>query len=191
MANVIRDILEGFNTYLSAQLEDLEIKNGTISPSVKMSYRDERSEISSYPSVTFMLWDMTPGTDRQFSGLIKTVADNPDDTDQLIATPLPIPVDFYFQIDSFCELFDHHWAVIEKLQRIMKARHASFTTPDSKTYYIYPTTSQPIPDPEMNIHRWAFRFYVNAWLSSPLDTETLFKVITPTVTMNTDQYVEA
>lgn len=160
-------------------LKDYLVANLTEANWVTLAHIDERaddSSESSFPIVTINLYDMNFDNVRRVGGFVKERVDLGDNTYSM--KPLPIPVNFHFQLDALCNKLRDSWELNEAITIILGRRWSNFTLSGGNKLYMIPETMTNLFGIEDdNIHRATFRFYVQAWLVDPTTPTVVNQVL--------------
>lgn len=191
MAEEIRDIFQGIETFFAGEFSNLEFRTGqTVNVNVKLGYKDERVESArSYPEVTVILYDALIDNNRRYSGMIRTQTDNPDGETTVLGK-LPIPVNMHFQLDTYATNRDHDWALVHKCLQLFGMQHAKIVTQAGRVLYIVPQSMDMLDKVENNaVFRKVYRFYVPIWFANPAAAETAYLVLSRELDMLGENYV--
>jgi hypothetical protein len=168
-------------------LKDYLISKLSSANLVTLGYVDERADTSSelsLPMITIHIYDSSIDFARRTGGM-RIVLDNGDGTSN-IQKP-PIPINYHFQVDTLTDKFLDHWTITEALTVIIGRQWSSFTTASGDTLHIIPVSIDPLPGLEDNLHRTAFRFYVEAWLTDSTIPTVVNQVTTLQIVNNSQE----
>ncbi len=175
----LKDIFESLLTAFETQFTNLQAYqpgggSAAFSVPVKIAFRDERWENETnrtFPAATLLLVDASVASDRRFGGYTETrVDDQVAGTSEI--TPVPIPVDLLFQVDTACEQRGEDWAITERMTVIGGAQ-LMIDLPDGTRRPIVPRTGTLIDDvSDMSLFRKAYRFVFPVWFAHPTGSRT-------------------
>jgi hypothetical protein len=176
MPDVLADIFAGLKTYFADNLTAEEVMVG---------FPDERGIEPTdrvYPLVSLTLINIARDPINNYGGFIETRADN---NDQTIATMTrtPIPVEIYFQLDTFCEKRRDDWKLSEELVPILMS-HQKITTTDGQILYLEPFTFDCLDALEENLFRKGYRFKVTAWFAHPATARSVYLMLLAKLELN-------
>jgi len=178
--SLTREILEALKTELETVL--------TTANTVKLAYSDERVDTedrSAYPIVTMQCYDIAIDSDRRHSGTLGTVVDNGDGT--VTITSHEVPINYYFQVDILTLKFDDDWDLTEAFMRMIGSQWRRITAATSDLYLYLIPMDGPINLAAVEgfeVHRKAFRFYIQAELPTGKASVTEPKLQTITLSAN-------
>lgn len=169
MANEIRDMFEGIKTFFDEKFPTAE---------VKLAFKDERADSDrSYPAVTISMYDVTIGNQRRFSGVDRIRTDNVEGTETQL-TKVPIPIDMFFQLDTFSTKRDDDWVLQHKAFQVFGVRNSKIVTPAGREFWIIPSTFMNMDKVEdQAIWRKVYRFKANIWFDHPDDAEQAYLIL--------------
>lgn len=174
MADGIGDILKGVRSYWGTGLSVGDSQ-------VKMGYRDDRvagGAAPAFPLVTLHLYDIAFDNDRRVG---KPIYPRPiqGDTTAIEEVGMPIPVNLFFQLDTFCTTPESDWTVSAEVMAHLGRIHPQITLTSGTTLpMVKESVSTFAPDDEDRMWRRVFRFYVPAYFDSPNDVQTVKLILT-------------
>ncbi len=182
MANEIKNITTTLQEFFSQQL----------SPVVVMSaFPDERAvgeNERQYPAAALSIYDLGLGNERRYGGMVRTVVNN-DDNETCQLRPVPVPVNLYFQVDTFCLKKADDWTVKYQCMQIFGDRQTVLTTADERQLWIIPESQTPLDHIEGSTFRTSYRFMVPVWFESARAAEAGYLVLKTQLNIN-DEPIE-
>lgn len=171
MASHVEDIMQATKDYWVSAL-------GINADLVRIGHQDPRSDTTdqtSYPQIIFEIFDMMIDSTRRLGGIPYQRVN--ETTDTIDAKPLPIPINYHFQLDVLTDNKRQSWQFAEKIQSIIGARHDYIQLPSGeKLFMIHDLFVDLSSLLESSIYQTSLRYYVQSWIDSNLPSETLYKV---------------
>jgi len=182
MSSILEDIFSTTKTYLEAQ-------NLGASGGVLVGFPDERADVPenpSYPIVALNLYDVIFDPVRRVGGYVKKeVSINSTD---LELRPLPIPVNYHFQLDVVCDNRRQSWDINQKLMVIFGRRWSKLTLPNTQAIYLVPEDVIPLLGVEgLSIHRTTYSYYVQSWIEDTAAVTVVKKILSLNISYGEDQ----
>lgn len=182
MADEIKNITATLQEFFTQQLSLVE---------VKPAFPDERAVGESerqYPAAALSIYDLGLGNERRYGGMVRTVVNN-DDGETCQLRPVPVPVNLYFQIDTFCLKKNDDWTVKHQCMQIFGDRQTVLTTVDGRQLWIIPESQTSLDQIEGSTFRTSYRFMVPVWFESARAAEDAYLVLKTQINMN-DEPIE-
>jgi hypothetical protein len=177
----LRDTFQGLRTYFQGVLSEVMAAD-----QVMLAFRDERGDLEEnrkFPSATIYLYDVQIANNRRYGGRTREVTMNAEQT-QADISKSPIPVDLFFQLDTYCDKEADDWSVMEKLVPVFGARGSKVVTPEGREFYLVIQTIDKLDDLTGDaLWRTAGRFKLQVWFAHPEAAQQSYLVLQRRLTM--------
>ena len=177
MADEIKDIAATLQEFFAQHLTGV---------AVQIAFPDERAAGETerqYPAAALSVYDIGLGNDRRYGGMVRTVVNNRDnETCEL--RPVPIPVNLYIQMDTYCLKQTENWNLQCVCMQIFGDRHTELTTATGRKLWIIPESQTPLDSIEKSLFRTSYRFLLPVWFESPQAAQQAFLVLEAELNMN-------
>lgn len=182
----IQDLMKGITDHFATILTGVMATN-----EIRLAFRDERGDTDEtgrvFPRATLYNYDMKPDNSRRYANLNEiAVATQGGDPQDVTVTKKPVPINLYFQFDTYALTFEDDWSILGKLLPLVdEQQQQKVVTTLGREFYIPFHSVQSLD--EITADNWfrkSWRFRAEVWFASASAATQKYIVLQRKLSMN-------